>query len=281
MKKILIIFFILIGVYLVFTNLHRIPGLAFGSDGDEVKLTNKIDLIDIDINSISATIIPENRNTIKADLKGKGEVKVSKSGDTITVEYKKKWFDIISIFNHSKLTIYIPEEYDRDLELNVGSGNMKFSGSEMELEKLSVTVQSGNINLKNLKVDEFTQDVASGNATINSLATGEGTINVSSGNTTLNDYSGKLDAKVSSGRLKAQMDKLTGSVNAKVSSGILSLDLPDDADFTLNAKVSSGLISNHFPLDNSKQEKGDIEGTHGSGKHKVNLKVSSGKLDIY
>ncbi|MDR4888286.1 DUF4097 family beta strand repeat-containing protein [Fredinandcohnia sp. QZ13] len=283
MKKILIIFFVLIGAYLLITNLYRIPGLPFGGNsGDSVKVTDKIEEIEIDIASISTTVIPENRDDVEAELNGKGTVHVSKSGDTIEVTYERGFinFGWFPFFNNSKLTVYIPEDYDRDLALRVGSGHLEFNGASMELNELSADVHSGNMRLQNLSAKTFTHNVASGNSRIEKLTTKNGEIDVSSGNVTVDEYTGKLEAEVHSGRLKTTIANLTDSIDASVKSGLLDIDLPDDADFTLKGKVNSGYISNDFSLDDSTRDKGNIEGKHGAGTHDVNIEVNSGKASI-
>ncbi|WP_453992244.1 LiaG family protein [Bacillus nitroreducens] len=281
MKKIIIIFFILVGAYLVITNLYRIPLLPFGNSGDTVKVTDKIDEIDIDISSINTTVIPENRDDVKAELKGRGEVHVDKSGNTIEVTYERGFhFGWFPFFNKSKLTIYIPEDYDRDLSFRVGSGHLDFDGKRMKMNKLSADVHSGNLNLENLSVEKFVHNVASGNSKVEKLTTKEGNIDVRSGNVTVDTYKGKLEADVRSGRLKVTVSELIDSIDAHVRSGLIDLDLPSDADFTLNGEANSGYISNDFSLDDSTRDKGSLQGKHGAGTHDVNIKVNSGKVDI-
>ncbi|MEH7384902.1 DUF4097 family beta strand repeat-containing protein [Bacillus sp. JJ1521] len=282
MKKILIIFFVLIGAYLLITNLYRIPGLPFGNSGESAKISEKIDEINIDITSISTTVIPENRDDVEAELKGKGKVHVSKSGDTIEVTYEKGFFNLgwFPFFDKTKLTVYIPEDYDRDLSLRIGSGHLEFDGKPMELNDLSVDVHSGNMRLQNLSAETFTHNVASGNSIINNITTKSGEIDVRSGNVTVDDYTGKLETEVHSGRLKATIAELTDSIDASVKSGLLDIDLPNDADFTLKGESNSGFITNDFSLEDSTRDKGRIEGKHGAGTYDVNIKVNSGKASI-
>ncbi|MFS0864807.1 DUF4097 family beta strand repeat-containing protein [Fredinandcohnia sp. 179-A 10B2 NHS] len=274
------IFLILIGIYLVFTNIDRIPWVPFGKSEDSVKVTDRIDKIEIDITSIKTEVIPDKRNDVKAVLQGKGEVIVSKSGDTILVEYERGLFHWSPFNRRSNLTIYVPEDFDQDMNLRVGSGHIELTESPMKLDELSVEVHSGNVKLQQLTVQEFELDIASGNATIKGLSANEGDIDVRSGNATIEDYTGKLLADVSSGRLKAEITKLTDSISADVNSGLLDLDLPDDADFTLTGKKSSGFISNDFTLKNIEKSGNTISGIHGDGTHPIELKVSSGKIDI-
>lgn len=282
MKKILVIFLILVGLYLIWTNLYRIPWLPFGNSGDSLPITEKIEEIEVDISSISTTVIPEDRDDIKAELKGKGEVHVSKSGDTVEVTYERGFFNWswLPFFNNSKLTVYIPEDYNRDMSLRVGSGHLEFAGSKMELKELTVEVHSGNVHLQEIVVNKLDQDVASGNSKLENITAESGEIEVRSGNVTLEKYTGKLDAEINSGRLKATIADLTDTIDVRVNSGLLDLDVPNDADFTLNGKVNSGYISSDLSLDDSVRDKKEVRGKHGAGTHEVNIKVNSGKASI-
>lgn len=77
------------------------------------------------------------------------------------------------------------------------------------------------------------------------------------------------------------MDRLTNDVNLDVSSGNILLNLPNDASFKLNGRISGGVISNNFPLKIQEKSRQHLKGTHGSGKHDINLNVSSGRIMVY
>lgn len=285
MKRILIIFLILIGLYLLVTS--NVANLfSFGKSEAEAKVTKNIDLLEIDASSIKTVIIPEKRSDIKAELDGKGEVSIKKSGDSIQVNYKKSWFNSFSFFNNnSVLYIYIPESYDHSMDIDVGSGYLVFEGKSknqpMNLKELDIDLGSGKIDLKHLNVDEFRNDVSSGMITINSLTTKDGTVEVNSGIVKIRQYEGLLNADVSSGQLDIQMDKVTDDIDVEVSSGHLKLDLPENADFTLNGKVSSGIIKSDISLTDKIQDKNKISGKSGNGKYQLNVSVSSGLVNIY
>jgi lia operon protein LiaG len=279
LKKILVLFLLISLFYIGFQNLDKISWL--GNQNSPVNVSNHIDLIKFDISGIRTTIIPENRNDLVAELKGKGKVIVKENGDSISVQYKRKWFDWLSFFDKSKLTIYIPEDYHQDMNIKVGSGNVNYDGMSSELDNLKVDMVSGNIHLNNLKVNQFEHTSSSGNTVANSLSTKTGSFHLSSGNIILNRYHGKLKANLSSGNFKVQMDKLTNDVDIHVSSGNMLLDLPGDADFTINGDINSGIISNNFPLKNQSENSKHLEGIHGSGKYNIDLGVSSGRIRIY
>lgn len=284
LKKIFILFLFIAGGYILFTSIGSITTF-FGKDQTTAKVTNKIDVIEFDISSASLTIIPEKRADLKAELDGRGKLTVDQSGDTITVTHERKWFEWVPFFNSSKLTVFVPEDYHQDMVMNTGSGNIHLSGKSskepFKLKELQVDMGSGNVKLNHLSVDEFVHDGSSGNLSINSLTSNKSTIDISSGNVKMTEFVGKLNADLSSGRLEVQMSELKDSIQIDVSSGNVSLDLPDNADFTLDGDIGSGNISYDFPLTVEKQDNHDIKGSHGSGKHEIEIDVSSGNVKIY
>lgn len=283
MKRILLIFLIIAGGYILFTTVGNLTWFA-NKDQTHAEITNKIDNIEFAIASANVTIIPENRDDLEAQLTGKGKVTVKQKGDTITVEYKQKWFSWFQFFNHSKLTVYVPEDYKEDMVIDIGSGNVNLSGESSKrpykLNHLILDMSSGNVELNDLVVNEFAFDGSSGNVGIHSLDSKTASVDVSSGNVKITDFAGELEAEISSGRFDAQFVELRDSISIDVSSGNVSLDLPDKADFTLEGETGSGNISTKFPLKLEKQDKHELKGTHGSGKHEIEIDVSSGNVEI-
>ena len=255
LQKNLIVIVILLGAFLLLISVPSL--LPFGKQSAE--LTDDIDVIEIDVSGISTTIIPEKRDNVEADLDGNGTVQVEKSGNSIEIDYKRKWYQPFGFFKRPKLTIYLPEDFQRDLAIEVGSGN---------------------VNSKDLHLNNLILDVNSGNVNLDSITAQTGFLDVRSGNIDLQHYTGQLEADVSSGNLSIQMDELSDDVKVEVSSGHVELDLPDKADFTLDGNVSSGLISSSFPLKNKQESKQTLKGINGTGEHHVDLSVSSGKIEV-
>jgi lia operon protein LiaG len=286
-KRILVIFLIITGAYIAMNYLFEGNGVNFSKGEDSAKVSNDIENISIDISSVRTAIIPEDRDDIRAELKGKGTVSVDKNGDDIEVTVKRKGFFSFNWFEQNKtsLTIYIPEDYDKNMEIELGSGEIVFKGASIEnpmkLKSLALDIGSGSMELKNMDVETFDHNSSSGEVEINSLTAETGTFNVSSGSVKVQDFSGKLDAEVSSGELEIQMDELKDAISLNVSSGDIELDLPDNADFTLNGKISSGDISTDFQLKNKQETDNRLSGEHGNGKHEIDVDVSSGDIEIF
>lgn len=282
MKRIVILLLIITGLYIVFNQSFQFDGFAVGAskDGRSV-ISNDIESIDINVAGVKTTIIPANRDDVKAILTGKGSLIVKEEGSSIVVETKRKMFDWLSFSEKRHLKVYIPEDYNRDMEIQIGSGSLHFSGQSMKLDELSLDIGSGNVNIDHLEVNEFTHDGSSGNVKMDTLKTKSSSFDLSSGNLEVNHFTGALKADVSSGRFSMQMDKLNDSIEIDLSSGNVNLDLPDNADFNLDGEVSSGNISSDFPLTTNGTDKKSLKGTHGSGKNQINVSVSSGNVHIF
>ncbi|KON86412.1 hypothetical protein AF332_05975 [Sporosarcina globispora] len=283
MKRIIAIFIILVCSYLLFTGVNS--WFSSGGSSTEASLSKRTDMISIDVASSDTVIIPEKRNDVMAELDGKGKVTVNKSGNEVRVEYKRRWLDGFQFFNNkSSLKIYIPEDYNKSMSIDIGSGRLNFAGESennpFELERLEVNMSSGRVSLANIKTNEFEHEGSSGMMDADHLFARSGEIDMSSGKVKIRNYQGKLDAGVSSGQLDIMVGKLIDSIKVEANSGFVRLDLPDDADFTLKGKASSGHISSNFELDDERHDKNDISGKHGSGKHDIGISVSSGKAEI-
>ncbi|MBV7508362.1 DUF4097 domain-containing protein [Bacillus sp. sid0103] len=289
MKRIVILLLVITGLYIIYNQTYPFDWFSkSGSKNAQETMTNDIDRIEVDVSSVSTTIIPEDRKNIKAVYNGKEKLTVRNHGDTIEVSIKRKgfgWFDWSPFSEKKKMKIYIPEDFHRNMSISLGSGNVIFSGTSKnnpaKLNKLTLDIGSGNMNLKNMIVNDFKQTVASGNVEIHSLKTETGSFDVSSGSLDVTEYTGAIQAEVSSGEVNFQVDQLTDSIDMEVSSGDVGLDLPNNADFSLDGDVSSGEITCDFPLTSKNMKKKSIEGVHGSGKYKIDLDVSSGDIYIH
>ncbi len=253
--------------------------------GDRMKVTDHINSIDLQIDSSSTTIMPTEQNEVKAELDGKGTLRLLKKGDTIEVTVSRKWYEWISFTHKSNVTVYIPKDYHNNMCIDMGAGNLDFSGEsksiKIKLDELVIDMSSGNVELQNIDANVFRHDGSSGRLMIDTLSTRDGKIDISSGNVKLSHYEGPLNGELSSGRLEVGIDTLNGDIVLDLSSGKVELDLPDDADFTLNGETSSGSVSSDFSLKNQKMDSGDLSGVHGSGKYNIDVSVSSGSVRIY
>ncbi|MYL62579.1 DUF4097 family beta strand repeat protein [Bacillus hwajinpoensis] len=253
-----------------------------GSDKNSIKVTERTEEINIITHSSDMKIVPEARNDVKAALNGNGELSLRKQGDTIEVEVKQKWYQFFNFNGESDVTVYLPADFNQNLRLEVGSGNVELKGANsLVLNEVDIEMSSGDVELSNLQTKSFKHDGSSGRLIIDQLSTEKGNFDISSGDVILTKYSGPLKGEMSSGEMKVQMEQLSGDVSFDLSSGDVELDLPDDANFTLDTEASSGDISTTFTLKDQMITNNKISGVHGSGEHQVNVSLSSGNARVY
>ncbi|WP_203362955.1 DUF4097 family beta strand repeat-containing protein [Bacillus sp. REN10] len=279
-----IIAFIL--VILAFGTAFVIFNANRGSTEHSANITKDSNKIEVNMEGSDTTIIAEKRDNVKANLKGKGELSVRTNGDTIEVEVKRKWYQ--SFFSSGKsgtATVYIPEDYDRDMEFNIDAGNLVFSGASesnpMKLNTVNTEMNAANVEFSHLKTVQWGLEASAGKLTIDSLTTKEGRFDVSASDVTLTRYTGPLEGDLTVGNMEVEMAKLAGDVRFDVNVGSVALNLPDKADFSLKGQSEMSDISCDFPLQNQEILNGNISGKHGSGKHQLDLSVEAGEMEIY
>lgn len=287
MKRILILLLIITGLYIAFNKALEFDWFSASGMDLTAAVSGETNSIVINVPTGSTTIIPENRKDVKAVYTGTEKLYIKENGDKVEVTLKNKWFAWFNwnpFSKHNNVKIYVPENYDRNMNIHLGSGNLYFSGQSenrpYRLNKLTLDLGSGNMNLSNLEVNQFQHIGSSGNVKIDTLKTKAGSIDLSSGNLDIKHYSGAFHAKVASGKLALQVDRLTDTIGIDVSSGLVNVDLPSNGDFTLNGDIGSGKIFCQLPLKSEENNHGSLKGTHGDGKYKVNLSVSSGIVTI-
>ncbi|MFC7395418.1 DUF4097 family beta strand repeat-containing protein [Scopulibacillus cellulosilyticus] len=285
MKKMIGILFIFFGVLILlglFVN-SNIGNRFTSSNQHESADLSGIKTIDVDSSSAYVHVIPSKRNDLEAALNGhKFRMTVNHEGDTIKVDIKHKWLNFLPFWKPSTLNIYIPEDYNKNMDLSTGSGNVKFNGETMNLNRLKLNVHSGNIVLKNLHISHLYNNTLSGNFNGDHLITKTTSLDIKSGNINLSSFTGELNGKVLSGHLSAQFDQLNDPIHLDVKSGDATLKFPKNADFTLNAHTISGKVNCDIPLQKAKVNDDNIvNGSYGTGKYPVKLNVTSGKINIY
>ncbi|QVY61038.1 DUF4097 family beta strand repeat-containing protein [Cytobacillus gottheilii] len=317
MKRIFIIFLVLVSLYVIATTAYQ--WLPLGSSASNGKVGSNIEEIAIELEGANATIQRTSGDDLETEIEGKGEVNVTEEGDTLKIKYERKfWFS--SPFNRTAtIVIHVPETFDRTLSIRGGSGTIDVNGeNDWQLDEMDVKLGSGKINVQNIlaetvsleatsgvmsvdgieaKVSDFS--ISSGKADINnvtaesvSLKASSGRIdgdsitaddikaNLSSGDFSLDNMTGGLTGELSSGRLTASFKEVTDDIDLRASSGRLQLDLPDDGDYTINGEYNSGHISANLPLENKSESDDGFTGKSGAGTHEVNVRVTSGSAEI-
>ncbi|WP_029418461.1 LiaG family protein, partial [Bacillus sonorensis] len=258
--------------------------IFFGKNQETVRSASaspkKINHIDIDSKSITVKIKAENRDDIDAELSGgNARLESSEQGDTLRLSVEQQGFRLF-FFKKNELTVHIPYEYQDNLSITSGSGNVKILGEHLSLQKVSLSSGSGSQKVDHLQADELSVRGTSGNIRLEHVETAEADIRSTSGNTELEDVTGKLTIKHTSGNLEASFSTVNAPLRISQTSGNVRLELPDNADISLQATLTSGNISHSYPFDQTEGDKRTLIGKNGDGKNKIDISSTSGNVSI-
>jgi len=146
--------------------------------------------------SADTTILPSDNETIKSRLTGNVRstssdhvptLEITRSGDTIIIEEKRKIFAIIGFYLEDvNLDISIPKSFKGTIEFEGTSNDLKTSN--LAVDSLSLRISSGNVSLDNITLDnDMKLTSSSGDFTVNGLKAANLIIQSSSGNKKLSD----------------------------------------------------------------------------------------------
>lgn len=240
----------------------------------------KIKSIDIRSKSVTVTVKAENRTDIDAELSGSNaRLKSSERGDALELSVQQEGFRFF-FFQKNELIVKIPNEYQDNLSITSGSGNVKISGDGLSLQKVSLSSGSGNQKLDGLAAKELSVRGTSGNIRLENVEAEEADVRSTSGNTKLDRVKGKFAVKQTSGSLEAAFSAVDAPLRINQTSGNVKLELSDDADIRLKATLTSGNIKHSYPFDHTEGDKRTLIGTKGNGKNNIEISSTSGNVSI-
>lgn len=248
----------------------------------------EINKIYVDLASTDIKVIPTGEEEITVHLYG--EVSTNKnmelpflvayrSGDELRIEIKspKTIFIGIKIWR-AKLDIYIPEGY---------------------IEVFKADTTSSDVDVSNLKVDEFEFNSSSGDFRGELLLANSIKLKSTSGDISLNDYTGNVNIDLISGDTvlengskneNIEIGSVSGDVyieqedasniKIRVTSGDIEINLSEDAQFYFTARTTSGYIENSFPIRVTSSGRRNLEGVVGSDEKQIDVSTISGDISI-
>ncbi|MDD3197471.1 MAG: DUF4097 family beta strand repeat-containing protein [Eubacteriales bacterium] len=191
---------------------------------------------------------------------------------TIDIDYDEIQLNInqanrFGFFNNiinERVIVYLPADFSSEIICKTASGNIKMNDN-MILNKLEMSVSSGNISMQdidvlNLKInlssggisademllEQYGIKVSSGNVKLNSLK-GTGDIKTTSGSISIDSYEGSGLLKSTSGNVNLGLKMLTDDLDIELTSGGANIRILQSApDFSCDFDVVSGSIRTNF-----------------------------------
>lgn len=240
----------------------------------------------IDSKTSKITLIPEDRQDIRVSLSGsitsflpitEPELNLESSGNKINITLKDN-FKIFTGANNIKLDVYIPKNYNKDIEVKNITGSVNIG--DMTLHNLEIDTTTGKIALEDLAINKLNVSCTTGSLEVSSVKTSETKVKLTTGSGKFNDFTGDLDAKGTTGSFDIGYKEFNNDIKAVVTTGSITIRLPEKSEFKLNARATTGKISCDFPINISESSKSKLEGQVGSGNNSVDLDVTTGGISI-
>lgn len=277
-------------------------------EGTEVAETESLDLSGISelyIDCVSGDIDVIKSDNAKVTLTGhiwpaeeaSDFLKVFKEGDTLTVKFdlKSKPFGIRTDVH---MSVYLPKENELDVKIKSSSGSIAVS--DMQFGDLAINSTSGNTKVTDCRGNDMDLRKSSGNTNVENadfntidINSTSGNIDVvntpanitldsTSGSTDISGATGSIHLRSTSGRVSVSVDGTQlKPIDIDSTSGSVKLYLDNGANFMLYAKAVSGRISSDFEITvKGTSSSKSISGKSGDGGNEVNLRTTSGNIDI-
>ncbi len=289
---------------------------GFNVNGDDTIINKEEtlqikDINNIEINTINeeVIIIPTNdkeakiifhTNISKNNSKYEPELIISQSNKDLIISIKHKKLFQLSLFNfheESRLELYLPVEYSRDISIATVSGdiykdNFKFDNvryktvsGDIQIDKvyandISINTTSGDIKI-NGECNNFACRTVSGDFSSSELFTKKSDLRTTSGDISIKSFKGDFISNHVSGDVEVNYLEYNNDISIKTVSGDINIVLPVNAQFKLYFKSTSGDYNGDFPITiKNINKKHNVVGIVGSEKNKIEATTVSGDLKI-
>lgn len=247
----------------------------------EVIMDHKLDekALNIDVKDYDI-VIKENdedniRVVVESSSKNTDEIKIMEISDKITIAQKKSHACFGFCYYSNRVTVYIGKNYDKTLNLNSISGDIKII-RKLNGENHVIKTTSGDIevaSIKNSDIKSTSGDILIYDGELINTKTTSGDIKIislknkaelksTSGEIEVKDMSGIIDAEATSGDIEIKTFNITGDSKISSKSGDIDILLYNDA--IISAVTTSG----------------DKEIKNSMGEYNLHLKTTSGDITV-
>lgn len=240
-----------------------------------------VEKIKIESSSADIKVIEENREDIlvRFDTRENGAYLRTKKGETTYIEIVSP-MNGFRVGNQNKLTVYVPESYEGDVDIENSSGDVWME--KLNVEELAVEVSSGDIELKEIENKKMKLEVKSGDIQVVEAKTTSLEIDTTSGDVHIDKFMGEIMGNTTSGDVEISYAKEMNNLQYATTSGDIKVNygkVPIDGIFEMS--VISGDMDMNVTMNTvEKQDEKNIRGSIGNGTYKVILNASSGDIEI-
>ena len=254
------------GIIKIYSDEYKYRADATISESAKIK---DIDTIDINCDIADLSIEPYKGNTASIEYIAKeySQIKLKKANGKLTIDAiygKVPKLDPNFLHNNNiKLTIKLPENYNKELNIDNNVGDIKLNGS---FTKAKLNADVGDIDAQ-VDADYINVTCSVGDAKV-------------SGNIS----SSKIESNVGNIHYKPMLSK-KGEHTLKSNVGNIDLNLDEDSNVSVEASTDLGDINNKFSFTSiTKDDKKDFASSFAAynkdGESTINLDSDSGEITI-
>lgn len=240
--------------------------------------------IDININAINTVIVQEDRKNIdiKLDTYEKGpKLKFSKNKTlSITSNSKTEINNVYATPTPPTLTIKIPQKYNKNLSLRNSVG--KIAISDLNLNNLLLNSTVGSISFKNIKSNMTNINTSVASITGSNIDSKKIFINTNVGSISIDGLKGEVFGSAITSPVFISLKEITNNFTFQTQTGSLDICLDKKAqNANILAQTSTGKINCNVPLSSTIENTSSyLNSIIGQGDHNINLKSSTGSINI-
>ena len=254
------------GIIKIYSDEYKYRADATISESAKIK---DIDTIDINCDISDLIIEPYKGNTASIEYIAKedSQIKLKKTNGKLTIDAvygKGPKLDLNFLHNNNiKLTIKLPENYNKELNIDNNVGDIKLNGS---FTKAKLNADVGDIDAQ-VDADYINVTCSVGDAKV-------------SGNIS----SSKIESNVGNIHYKPMLSK-KGEHTLKSNVGNIDIDLDEGSNVSVKASTNLGDINNKFNFTSiTKDDKKDLASSFAAynkdGESTINLDSDSGEITI-
>lgn len=233
-----------------------------------IRKEEKIDLTDIEklkfeLDSSDVNVFFTEESELKViqysykELKGDEEFKVDKTSSNITIRKKNNIHFSFFYVNKIVLDVYIPKMYEKELDINAVSGDIK-TNDNLKFKDLKIYTTSGDIEMGDIEADNINIETVSGEIELKKLESDEIKLKTVSGDILVESAKGKIEAKTTSGDI--EIEKIDGNVELTSTSGDI-----ESSDFKITEKSTIKSTSGNVKMNINSESNCEIRAKSTSG----------------
>lgn len=229
---------------------------------ENIDLTD-IEKLKIELDSSDVNVFFTEESELKViqysykELKGDEEFKVDKTSSNITIRKKNNIHFSFFYVNKIVLDVYIPKMYEKELDINAISGDIK-TNDNLKFKDLKIYSTSGDIEMGDIEADNINIETVSGDIDLQNLDSNVIRLKTVSGDISVESAKGEIEAKTTSGDI--EIEKIDGNVELTSTSGDI-----ESSDFKITQKSTIKSTSGNVRMNINSESNCEIRAKSTSG----------------